>query len=365
MYRRAQSRAAGSTWTPLLAVFMIGCSLVTSYDDFAGITPRRPPPENQDVKGGSGATRAAATTSFRFGGLINEPDRPVGYDIDEFCTACGDGTPSCKNAVTTVACDNYDACIDNQVDEYIKRLGAGAAGPEGLTSSVTVMGQAVVDNLANGSHGILIELGEWDGQPDDGEVSFSIFNVTSVNDGGVFVPNSVNGYTVDDDSLLPGGAPSETVRGYVADNVVVARGFSFDLILQLAVLDPSGSSPDPLPLTIRAPFRNALFVGKLETQTESTFSMIDAQITGYIPIELVHRELRKFGLCPNADNPNDVFRQACDLRDLSLADPRNVDAPCDSMSFAIAMDVKDAKRVGQLKATPHNYPVCDVPFSCP
>lgn len=352
---RAVASWSSISWSPLGAALLIGCSLVTDYEDFGGLSPRRPPARNDAIAGGSGPLRASASISMRFSGLINEPTRPVGYDVDALCTTCNaaDAVPSCKNRSTaTIACDT-NHCIDNQVDEYIKTLGQSLGQSD--TSNLQTMSDALTQNLASGAHGVLVEVGEWDGQPDDGDVTFSIYNVTDANQGGGVQSQALNAYAVDDAQ-----APA-TLRGYVTQNTLVVRGISFDLILQLAVSD--AATGERHPLTVRVPFRNALFVGTIEGLTDSSFKMTDAQITGGLPIGLVLEQIKRFTLCP----PSSPFTKACELLDLSVADPQNLEAPCDAMSFAIAMDFADARREGQKAAGDYSLApsACPEPYLCP
>lgn len=323
---------------PACALLVLGCSLATSYEDFSGVIPRRPPPAKRGVTGAGGPRRGAASTVFRF---LDSETEPLGYDIDNWCTTCERGIPSCQNGAT-VACDNYRICIDNQVQQLVSGLQKQRVAGDPV--ALEAMAASLASGLATGKHGVYVEIEGWDGQIDDDEITFSIMNVTGVVDDEV-VPQRKNQYHVDPASLLPGEIPKATVRGYVADNKVVARGFSFDMILQLQVTSPE--APGRLfDVTVRAPFRNALFVGTLTGQSEDSFSMVDAEITGGLPAELVQRELFQLGFCP--DNPEEagLFQQVCKLRDLSAVDPANLDAACDSMSFAVGMNLQSANRIG-------------------
>lgn len=329
----------------VLAALLIGCSLATSYEGFSGVVPRRPPRLREGVQGGRGPIRVAAATSLRFL-QITKDDPPIGYDLDNWCTNCPDGALSCKNPnPTTSRCDNGGTCIDNQVQFYADKLQGSVGG--GSAGTAQQLGTAFQESLDTGEHGILIEIGDWDGLPDDDDVTFSILNVTGVNEGTRYQPGALNEYSVDADALLAGGVlPREIARGYVANNTVVVRGFSFDFLMRLKI---PNAEFGPQPLTVEANFRNALFVGTFAEQGDGTFAMTDAQLGGALSIEQVQKQLFRFTLCPTG--PTDEFSLACGLRDLSAASPLDPEAPCDSMSFAFGMNLAAAKRTGAVPLT--------------
>ena len=227
---------------------------------------------------------------------------------------------------------------------YADKLQGTVGG--GSVDTAQQLGIAFQESLDTGEHGILIEIGDWDGLPDDDDITFSILNVTSVNGGTRFQPGALNEYAVDEGALLAGGLPREIARGYVARNTVVVRGFSFDFLMRLEI---PNAEFGPQPLTVEANLANALFVGTIASAGEGTFEMTDAQLGGALSIEKVQTQLFRFTLCPTG--PGDEFSLACGLRDLSAASPLDREAPCDSMSFAFGMNLEGAKRVGAAPLT--------------
>lgn len=322
---------------------LVGCSLVTGFDGFTGRTPKRPPAPS-DAGGGDGPVRRAAATALRFEAATAAD--PLGYDLDNQCT-CPD-VSSCRSSDATDAgiCDNGNVCIDNQIDsfriELTKALAGNAAGAAAEARGALVT-SSFRENLSFGKHGILVEIGGWDGQPNDDSITFSILNVTDVNGAGKIAPNAVNVFAVDPASL-PGGEPVVTT-GYVTRNTVVVRGFSFDFSLLLRV--PETETNPEVPIRVQANLRNALFVGTFLEQTDNTFRMSNATLTGALPIVLVQQQLLNLGFCPGVKQGNvDVFERLCAGRDLSFTDPNNLEAGCDAISFAMALQLDPATREG-------------------
>jgi len=171
------------------------------------------------------------------GPLATGPLPPLGWDLDGVCTCVGDppGPPSCTQASGTPENCDDDAGRDHTGLNLFRKLAASAQ------MSLAGANEA----LQTGQYGLLLEMTDYNGQPNDNQVSVAFYfsnGVQGAGDGGVVLqhkgtdvwtvdPRSIAGFASAPDQFMGvncnviGGCPPEFVdnQAYVANNVLVAN----------------------------------------------------------------------------------------------------------------------------------------------
>ena len=159
-----------------------------------------------------------ALSSFSFS---TDQDASLGgFDLDSVCTCAGEppAPESCVSSVGAAHCD-LEAGIDNSGGQLLYKLSqlGGVLSPDSLTQSIQ-----------SGSGSMLFRVQGYNGQPNDTQVSFSVYpsNGTIPDDAGKRPSPDFDGgdkWTVDTNALVGGVAPPY-LPSYVDPSAYVAGG---------------------------------------------------------------------------------------------------------------------------------------------
>jgi hypothetical protein len=297
-----------------------------------------------------------------------EPDGgppPPGFDLDGVCTC--PGPDSCRNTDTTKPHCDDDAGGDNSGGGLLRALGTF-----GVFNSTSID-----QRLAQGYYGLLVDVRNWNGQPNDTNVSVAIYvsnGLDGIQDAGAPVPPKNDGndhWTVDPNSLLGGtnlddagvscdGDNTQCTPFYFDDNAYVAGGVlvgSTDFPISLGgvanngtvVLDLSGSviTAQLVQTSVGWSMTNGLLAGRWSSSKllSSLAALADPLATGSY-------------LCGDDPTYQGVKAQICQAADIT-ADPKldSTGAPCDALSVAFAFTAVPA-HLGQV------YDKGKVPAGC-
>jgi hypothetical protein len=313
------------------------------------------PPPRPALDAGAGASGnievVAAFDSIDIG-LETEagaPRPPVGFDLDGVCTC--PGPPSCRAQAgtdPTQACDPPDnSGRDNVSIDLFRALGS-------VSSAGT---QQIDQGLQTGQYGLLLDIRDYNGTPDDPAVKVSFYVSNGVNrggDGGLQLnPNGPSAWTIDPGSLRnnPDNIPScaanpacqplfEDDSAYVKDSVVVANFTQ----IPVAFGDRSFLGGATMQLT------GAIIVGQLQPVSIGagggfSYKLAGGTIAGRWPTSQLLATLAtipdpsadgSFFCGPNSITYNLIKAVACQAADITSSQNNdNKNASCDAVSVGM------------------------------
>jgi hypothetical protein len=360
--RRAIRVAIGLSLSVIMAG--AGCSLVTSFEGFGCDGPcldaapsdggasdaaadssddcahtRWPPPPSgaTDPTELTAITAVAALAAF---GDLDGGDAAIGYDLDGVCTCPAPG--SCRNATSDAAtCDEPNTGRDFAFRSTLLRL-----RPYGLTFDDNGLNRG----LKSGQYGLVFRLDEYNGKPDDGQVSFSIYDAIGVEGFEAGAQPTYDGndtWTLDVDSIRGGVGtiPAYVDRtAYVTGGVLVAN---LDVVLDVIVY--TGASDLILPLDVRAAHVTARI-----RPVAGGFALDDGLLAGRVMISSLLTASAALGYCPGSA-VYEAFRPLlCAAADVNHDPAHDVaaDAPCDGLSSVLAFRTVPAKIGSAAKRSP-------------
>jgi hypothetical protein len=317
-----------------------GCSLVTSYDGFSGVsavTCGDRIPTNTAKGSATGTDKGplvGAAQTFRFVDQSGTLPAKLGLDLDENCqSAACEPKAGGPRALGT----------DNVLGAFISQLQQ--------QSDLSIVA------LKHGTIGLVVEVKGWNGTDNDDALAVSLFNVAGVNgdaDGGA---QSVNDggdlYIPRDTDLLssPVAKPLFTSsQAYVARKRLVAR---FEQV-RLRVIAPTKVGVVAVELALV----DAALVGTV-TLAKGGIEMPDAQLVGRVKDTDILRVLAQLGLCANTGEYSTIKSQVCgviDLTDAKATDGKR--RPCTSGSLAIGLAIAPARLAAQ------TAPAAVGPYQC-
>lgn len=256
-----------------------------------------------------------------------------GYDLDNVCTC--PGTSSCAAAAD--APEGAQCDVDGGIDT------AGTILLEGFIKLAGVEVDSVT-KLRAGKIGLLFRLRDYNGQPDDAEVEFSVFltNGTEKDINGDHIPPKFDGtdlWTLDPDSLIGGAGPPYLpqfvdTKAYVANGVLVAN-IDFPLTFSSLVLSLSGSVLTAHINNVGGRLRldDGRIVGRWPTG--KLLTVLDTVKDPYVDGK---------GLCGDSGLYHDLKKRICAGADIT-ANPKldNTNAPCDALSITTSFAASPAK----------------------
>jgi hypothetical protein len=293
----------------------------------------------------------------------------IGYDLDSRCTCLGDG-PSCKQPMImndTVHCDGPGG-RDNVVANLFHA--AGMFDPS--------FGSAGYSQDANdGAWSVLVRIQGYNGEPDDDQVSLSLFTSGGLDKDPCFVDGTMpawdgnDAWPVDASSLEDPGAGGGGAGGGGGCGSPPPPGFSVDAPLYVdtaayvsgsvvvASLPASGILLNDEGAFIK--LTGGFVTGRL-AQEGGRWQLHEGILTGRWRMTDFFQALGFMSaggspLC--TDNPiYALFKQAvCDARDLT-ADVSGPTTPCDAISFAMGFEA-EAAQLGWI------YQGTGMPGGCP
>jgi hypothetical protein len=279
--------------------------------------------------------------------LTSRPNEPLpGFDLDKSCTcdrrAGVRNTPSCT-AKDTI-CDG-DGGVDNFSNVIFKQFEAGDSSIDG----------DIREDIEQGRRGLLLQISEWNGKPNDREVKVGTLvtngisdpsgcGVTTTSDSGEhFHPGWCGGDKWDypPGTVSPtGGVNYPIIRGlgYVVNNQLVYRANgSINVFFGLATLS----------------FGSSTIFGKLEKPATGPAKLTGGILTGRLPIEEFLAAAGQFSLkvsdagtrAPICTQPQfTVIRELlCNSVDIMRSEVGDYGgAACDAVSAAIGFTAEQA-----------------------
>jgi hypothetical protein len=305
----------------------IGCSFVLGYDGYssnvtdcshAGL-PTRPP---NTTSGAALSGLVAAVTSIALD-PSDQSGRPraIGFDLDNACTCPGAGSCRATTGAQQV-CDDPGTGRDHALNTMLASFKGYL--PQFQESSLNQF-------LAAGDFGLVIEVDNYNGQPNDPDVDVSIFN-------GLGLANDAGAPTGKNDAWLVEGSSNNTplyrISGYVADNVLAAKFVTigsvdaFSLRLRVPALSGSGL------VTARITFTEAWVSAKISVQS-GKLTLTTGQLGGTVSFDHGMDLVRAFGC---TDELRDTGRQQL----CANADLADTSGACNVLSFAMGFQAVPA-----------------------
>jgi hypothetical protein len=270
-----------------------------------------------------------------------DADARLGINLDRTCTCPGPETCVLRRGAPQ-HCDEGTGA-DNALPGVFGQV-AGFRGGAPLVDGAN-------RDIAEGEFGILVQVGAYNGAPDDSRVTVSVFLSSGIlaPDGGVQPPkdDGTDEWSLDPQSLLgetgpPFVAKAVDENAYVSGGTLVAR-------IDVPILfggSPSGDAPlFPIETT------GGYLVAKLE-RDGALRAVRGGQIAGRWPTRNLIRTLGKLDVAgaPLCNTPlyNELKTRVCRAADLTAdpeADPTTT--PCNAVSIALGFDAREA-RIGPL-----------------
>jgi hypothetical protein len=334
-----------------------------------------PPPFN----GGGSIQFRVAVTGMDFGtvqpdagpGGDASPGPPAGYNLDKQCT-CEKPDPasppdpsSCVTSGSNMACDDIDG-----IDNATGRLVNGPARAAKLD-----VGSQVTRALASGHNGLLIQVSQYNGMPNDSDITLSFYEsggpVKLLADGGVSTDNvkptftTADLWSVDTASLLPTTSPDSyvaisTTPGWVTNNILVASNLNAALRVDA---------------NLSIQMRGAAITARI-SQENGAYFLRDAFVVGRWPTSDALRSLGQVVpptdgggyLCDDPVTFAYLKALICDSADISTNGPDNQMLKCDALSVGIHFEAAPAT-FGPVIAVPSVTAPCANPeagiIECP
>ncbi len=314
----------------------MGCSLALHFDgysDNADCSHAVPPPRpGRDSPGKNSGDLVAAFSYMSLEGKdAKGATIPLGFDLDGLCTC--PGAPSCKPVIanTQTVCDDPGTGRDNAARQLLEQLKAFPFSFNDATFNGA---------LRDGAFSQLLQVGGYNGTPDDPEVTVSFRNgIALVGDGGAPAFQGGDSWLVEPTS---NGVPTYNVTGYVAGGTLVAKFVAavngtegLRLIWQLP-RPQGGTTRLPIALT------EATITAQMAVSADGRLTLTDGRLGGKLTSSNALELPRAFGVCggPPFDQTRQLF--------CSLADLPNKDGLCDTLSFSLAFEAMPAKLGGEL-----------------
>jgi hypothetical protein len=342
---------AAPMWLMLIGVGCLGatwgCSILFSYDDYAGSRPSPPgsdagtvdaadkdvvtvdeagidncgrfvvPSKPKEDPGGADADFLFALDSLRFDLASADPAAPLGPDLDGVC--------SCAE---NCACPGPPSCKGKEAKSCDKRGGVDNGGGDAVSGVFTLRGSGrpETERIAAGSSTIAFRLTNYNGKPNDPQVGVHLFRVGSI---GQPKWDGSDAREPESDTIVqtdPVFAQITQGDAYVKDGYLVTK--------------LSGSIPFD---EILLPFSEILVIAKLSdvTMAPPKLKVARGYLAGRVPTAQL---LNNFRTIPSSEGDgglcNDVkFGLArgliCEARDIMGASGQdNKDMDCDAMGVA-------------------------------
>lgn len=388
---RVTGRRFALIGTSLLAGGALSCAAIWGFQDL------KPPSQDGGVDGEAGAVDAgderfvcngehppsapdgAITTDMgsfvmaidtidigvpRDGGVL-PPTRA--YDLDGVCTCAAPDQESCvrpKNKAPDPTCDD-DRGRDDSGRTLLSKL-------RGFLTTDNLTTENATFHLSKADMGVLIGVQDYNGEPDDPDVSVFVVPSFGLPSGavmnGLLPRNGVKaptwstadkwsydprfGNKIADDHLV---GPLASSRAYVANGLVVA--YFSDVVIHLQV-DVTNSNPIPIHIT------DAVITSTI-VPSGNAFELRNGRMSGrWIAADLLRAagawDLTSSGLGPLCPSNTVLFQTfqtiACPGRDINgrALDPAS--QPCNAISFSLGFSAKPAS-VGE----PAGYPYATTP----
>ena len=300
-----------------------------------GIPPGLPQPAGGGMGGSITVTTAIQSLHYQ---PVDDAGMGLGYNLD--CVATCPGLPSCVGAGSNCDADGGRDLAGNELLLTIDALGNS-------TGSGTVASQ-----IAAGKLTIILQVSDWNGAPDDSQVTFAMFVASGIvanPDGGADAaatlppnwdgndvwdidPRTVAGVVRGDGGEYTYVPRALTTQAYVTNNQIVGTlqsvqvGLGFGLVTMTNIVFVATIIPVVFPGTLNSGYR-------LDGQTAGRFSIHSILSLASALRDPLNPGMRVCGsdptfqafrtsLCTSADVMSDISRD-------------NTGAPCDAISAAL------------------------------
>jgi hypothetical protein len=312
--------------------------------------PSRPPPTTT-TDGGSTVVAALSAFSFADPGNPNAANTR-GYDLDRLCTC----PPSCAESRTCVVSEERSArraCAPKAKTICDLARGVDNSAGDLMLSLTTLRLQAITPRLDTGQDGLLFEIKDYNGEPDDSSVEFGLLDSYGTDetqaDAG---PANLKRDGTDRWTFDPA---TRTERGRFDRNAYVSGGV---LVATIGTTIRVGLLVFPL--------SDGIVSAKLVKRPNGVYALEDGILSGRMRVEEL---LRSFEVIPNGKigyfcGKDPYFAglrdTLCAARDLPT-DPSldGADAPCTGLSLAVRFTA-DPAALGNFVAAPARPRPCGV-----
>ena len=280
------------------------------------------------------------------------PSRP-GYDLDGVCACCSGCTGSlcvAPAAATLEACDAVSGQPNGGRDNNFAKYAAGLGG-----SALADLRSSGMSQLADrGLWGVVLRVSQYNGDPDDGEVTVALHNAVGSpaeplwdgNDAWQLRSDSFGALgTLDDALFVQDGA-------YVSDGVLVV---TFPATVSLA-----------LPLNFVLPLEDVTLQARIAKDAQDDFELVEGVLGGRVRITdalaaLGGTRFQGFPVvCTDTLDYASLYKDPlCAHRDESTV---SLPAPCDAVSFGMsfsAEQIGDAPSIVPVDTTRLCFPEVD------
>jgi len=289
-------------------------------------------PAADDPSDAGDQTFVVAVHSIDFG-LGDAGPSSLGYDLDRVFTCCDGGPESCTAAVTGAThCDSPEG-RDNSAGELLTAL----SSIDSTEFNIGVVNQLI----AAGSYSILLQVQHYNGQPNDTQVTASMFTSDGVERDASAEWEGGDLWTLDRGFVLDPDA------GTILPNHFDANAFVSDGTLVIHVdfplsLDTSSNERFTITLTSGMVTASVVPVGN------GTYRLTDGQFTGRWNITQMLSSIQTLTLqgapiCPNTASYAFVKQQICTYADIMTDQSKDrTGTTCDALSIGFGYSADPA-----------------------
>jgi len=316
--------------------------------------PPRPATDDPSDAGTQAVVVALHTLDF---GIRDDGGAPplYGYDLDQVFTCCDGGTGSCTPPVTgTRDCDEPGA-RDNSGGQLIASLALLDPGQFNSTN--------ISANLQVGAYSLLIQLSDYNGQPNDTEVVAGLYASDGIEGVGDAAPplakwDGTDVWTIDDGFVLSGGDASPLLPNHFDAHAYVSGGV---LVMQVNFPIALGTSATG---NVAIDLTGGVISGQLVPVDGGVFRLESGQVAGRwsVPSVLLAVQGLTLGgqsICPGSSLYSNVKTQICTAADIST-DPTqdNKGQACNALSIGFGFTA-DPAHLGDIVGHAAHTSLCD------
>jgi hypothetical protein len=334
-------------------------------------TPPAPPAKDDPSTDNLDFVIAANFMRVVVGGAAMHPASPSGFDLDGVCTC--PGPPSCTGNVTKTVCD-----LDGGSDD----VGGLVFGNYATLDPSGFSDMGISTGMAAGANGLVYRVKNYNGQPNDTQVSVIAYQSSGIRDveGGVVAPvlDGTDVWTVAPNSLLGGDSVDGGATCEGNDSICVPVFFDTNAYVSNGVVVAHVDHPLFLGFTvsrIQMQLKESVVVLPL-VKSGSSFHVDEGRISGRWCTTDFLTSLQSLGdpldpsnagLCGDSGTYQNLKSGVCAAADMTSDKSKdNTGAACDSFSMQVAFTAVPA-HIGAIFAQTKLRQPCGTTYSdsCP
>ncbi len=273
----------------------------------------------------------------------------VGYDLDKVYTCCEAGPESCHAAVTGATHCDEPSGRDNSGGQLINSL--ALVDPNQFSTTT------ITQRLQDGTYSILLQVQDYNGQPNDTQVTAALYGSVGVESDAGALWNGTDQWLIDDSFVVAPDASTLVpvdfdTTAYVSGGTLVIH-VTFPISL-------GNTNSDTFTINLTA----GVITGVLAPAGNGTFSITQGNIAGRWNISQLLSSLQTVAvtglgpLCPGTSTYSFVKQEICKYADI-MTDPLKdlTGTTCDALSLGIGFTA-DPAQLGSVAAAAIKTSLC-------